>query len=73
MSGNYNLDVVVKIFAVGIPALLVVLGFFAYIGGFTVEMITGDIGMKSLGIVLMAIGIIIYVIELIAAIYYQFS
>jgi len=73
MSGNYNLDVIVKIFAVGIPALLIVLGFFAYIGGFTAEIITGDMGMKNLGIVLMAIGIIIYVIELIAAIYYQFS
>jgi len=61
-----GLEAILKVLAVGVPALLIVLGFFAVIGGFTVEAFTGDIGMKNFGIALIIIGIIFYIIELVA-------
>jgi len=70
---NYNLDAVVKVVAVGIPALLIVLGFFAYVGGYVGEIVAGDEGMKNFGIVLIASGIILYVIEFAVFIYGEYG
>lgn len=73
MGSNYSLEAIVKVIAVGVPALLIVLGFFAFMGGFTMEMLTGNVGMKNFGISLIAAGIIIYLIELAVVIYSEFS
>lgn len=71
MSGN-SLEAMVKVIAYGVPALLIVPGFFAYAGGYTVRMLTGDVGMQNFGIAVMAIGIIIYVLEIVYAIYNEY-
>ncbi len=73
MGSSYSLEAIVKVIAVGIPALLILLGFFAYIGGYTVQVLTGDVGMKSFGMGLTAIGVIIYLVELAFVIYSWFS
>jgi len=54
--------------AVGVPALLILLGFVAVMGGFTLEFITGNVGMKNSGIGLIILGVIIYLVEI--ALYY---
>lgn len=72
MSDN-SLETLVKVIAYGVPALLIALGFFAYVGGYTVQMITGDVGMRNFGIVLITVGIIIYVFEVAYAIYSEYS
>lgn len=66
------LNVKTKI-AVGIPALLIVLGFFAYIDGFTAIIRTNPVEMKNFGFVLMVAGIVSYAIESITLTYYQFQ
>jgi hypothetical protein len=40
----------------GVPALLILLGFVAVMGGYTLEFITGDVGMRNFGIILIIIG-----------------
>jgi len=52
------------VIAFGIPALLILLGFVAVMGGFTLEFITGDVGMKNFGVVLIILGVFIYIIEI---------
>lgn len=64
-----NLEAIVKVIAYGVPALLIVLGFFGYISGYTIQMITGDAGLKNFGTFIVAIGIMIYVVEIAYAMY----
>lgn len=59
---------ILTVVAVGIPALLILLGFVAVMGGFTLEFVTGDVGMRNFGIGLIILGVIIYLIEI--AVYY---
>jgi hypothetical protein len=62
---------ILLVVAVGVPALLILLGFVAVMGGFTLEFITGDVGMRNFGIALIIIGIFIYIIELVLYYYSQ--
>jgi predicted MFS family arabinose efflux permease len=55
---------ILKVVAVGVPALLILLGFAAVVGGYTFGIITGDLGMRNFGIGLIILGVIIYLIEL---------
>ena len=66
-------NIIIKIIAFGVPALLIVLGFFAYIDGFTAIIRTNPVEMKNFGFALIVAGIASYAIELIALIYYQFQ
>ena len=60
-----NGSIIVKVFAYGIPALLIVLGFIAYTGGRMAELIFGSGGdMVVMGVGLIIIGILIYIVEL---------
>lgn len=66
------MEALVKVIAVGVPALLIVLGFFAYVSGTAVETVgtalgneaIGDAGLKALGLGMIIAGIIIYLIEI---------
>ena len=64
-----TLDMIVKIVAYGVPALLIAVGFFAYFAGYTVQFFTHDAGMINLGILLMALGIIFYGTEFAVKVY----
>jgi hypothetical protein len=68
-----TLDIIVKIVAYGIPALLIVVGFFAYFAGYTVQFLTHDAGMINLGILLMASGIVFYAGEFAIKVYAYFN
>lgn len=68
-----TLDMIVKIVAYGVPALLVVVGFFAYFAGYTVQFLTHDAGMINLGILLMASGILFYAVEFAVKVYAYFN
>jgi len=39
------------------------------VSGYAIQAVTGDTGMMNMGIVLMALGIIFYIIEFIAKVY----
>lgn len=73
MSENYILEAVIKIIVYGVPGLLIVLGFFAYLSGSAIELATRDVGMKNFGMLLIALGIIFYVIELLITAYAYFT
>jgi hypothetical protein len=58
-------ELIAKVIAYGVPALLIILGFSAYTGGRIAELVFGTTeGMVTLGIVLMIIGITIYIVEI---------
>jgi len=63
---------IVKIVAYGVPALLIVVGFFTYFAGYTVQSLTHDAGMTNLGMLLMALGIIFYTSEFAVKVYAYF-
>lgn len=63
MAENMTLDAIVRVIAYGVPALLIIVGFFAYFAGYTVQFITHDAGMINLGVVLMVSGILLYFAE----------
>jgi len=48
--------------------MLILLGFFAYVGGLPVEWVTGNNGMQSFGVFMVVVGIIIYIIEFIVGV-----
>ena len=62
---------ILTVIAVGVPALLILLGFFAVIGGYTIQLVTGNVGMENFGILLIALGVILYLIELFLYYYSQ--
>jgi len=70
---DFNLEGIVKVIAVGIPALLILLGFFAFFGGISMEMFSGNAELKNIELILMGSGIIFYIIELIAYLYSEFG
>ena len=53
--------------------MLVVVGFFAYFTGYTVQFLTHDAGMINLGILLMASGILFYAVEFAVKVYAYFN
>lgn len=56
---------IAKVIAVGVPALLILLGFIAFMGGNLSEMIFGTSGdMIGLGLAMIIVGLIIYVVEI---------
>ena len=63
-----SLKGILTVIAVGVPALLIILGFAAVVFGWTFGFITGDEGMRNFGIILIVTGVILYVLELV--IYY---
>lgn len=76
------LEAIVRVIAVGVPALLIVLGFFAFVGGSPIKAIgtlveaiggkgIGDAGMKSLGLGMIIVGIALYIIEFIVYAYLE--
>jgi len=69
VAENMTLEAIVKVVAYGFPALLIIVGFFAYSAGYTVQFLTHDAGMTSLGILLMALGIIFYAAEFVVKVY----
>ena len=64
-----SLKGILTVIAVGVPALLIILGFAAAVFGWTLDVITGDAGMRNFGIALVIIGILLYVLELIVYYY----
>jgi hypothetical protein len=69
MSQNMSVETIIKVVVYGVPALLIVLGFIAYSSGYMMQTFTHDSGMMNTGIALMVIGIILYIIEFIVAVY----
>jgi len=60
-----NGNIIVKVLAYGVPALLIVLGFLAFTGGKFAEAIFGSSGgMEAFGIILIIVGVVIYILEL---------
>ena len=68
---NSDLEAIVKVIAYGVPALLILLGFLAYVYGHTLRTLTGDVGMANFGVLLIVLGIILYVAEVISKIYME--
>lgn len=60
-----SIEGIVKVIAVGIPALLILTGFFGYCSGVGIEMFSSNVELKNMGLLLMGSGILFYVIELI--------
>ena len=57
--------IIARVFAYGVPALLIVLGFIAYTGGKFAELIFGTSeGMVFMGGFLIFLGVVIYIAEL---------
>ncbi len=73
MAENTTLDMLVKVVAYGVPALLIAFGFLAYFAGYTVQFLTHDAGMMNLGIILMASGILLYAGEFVVKVYAYFN
>jgi hypothetical protein len=65
---NMSLNGIVQVIAVGVPAMLILLGFFAYIGGLPLEWITGNNGIQNFGVIMITGGIVLYIIEFVAAV-----
>lgn len=70
---NTSVEGLVKVIVYGVPALLIFLGFIAYISGYTLGMFTGSDEMKNLGIFMIGTGIVLYIIELGYAIYRDYT
>jgi hypothetical protein len=73
LAENMTLDALVKVVAYGVPALLIILGFFAYMAGYSINALAHDAGMMNAGIAMMAIGIILYAVELVVKVAIYFS
>jgi hypothetical protein len=71
LAENMTLDALVKVVAYGVPALLILLGFFAYMAGYSINALAHDAGMMNGGIAMMAIGIIIYTVEFVVSVYFN--
>ncbi len=67
-----SLQGIVTVAAVGVPALLILLGFFAYLGGFTVATFTGDMEMKNTGMTMIIAGVALYILEFIAYVVFSY-
>jgi hypothetical protein len=65
-----SLKGILTVIAVGVPALLILLGFTAAVFGWVFGYVTNDTGMRNFGILLIVIGVVLYLIE-IAAYYYS--
>lgn len=63
-----SMRALVNIVAYGVPALLIMLGFFAYLAGYSINALLNDGGLMNIGVALIAMGIIFYLIELAAKI-----
>lgn len=61
------LRALIKVIVYGVPALLIVLGFFAYVGAYTLEIVSEDVGTQGFGFFLILIGIIVYLAEFVKA------
>jgi hypothetical protein len=71
MTHNASLfDFVVKVIVYGFPALVFLGGLLLYITGKALQIADQDVGMASLGVLLMGIAIIIYIVEFVAKFYY---
>lgn len=68
-----TLKALVNVVAYGTPALLIILGFFAYIAGYSMNAMIHDAGMMNTGIIMMALGIIFYAVEFLAKVAIYFS
>lgn len=66
---NETVKMIVRVVMYGAPAVFIFVGLLMAMGGYTVTVITGNVGMEFLGIALVIIGIILYVVEL--ALYFQ--
>jgi ABC-type branched-subunit amino acid transport system permease subunit len=64
-----SLKGILKVIAVGVPALLILLGFAAAMFGWMFGYVTHDVSIRNFGIFLIIIGIVIYLIEI--YLYYQ--
>ena len=60
-----DLEALVKVIAYGVPALLILLGFFGVVIGQSSEAVTGSsYGFTPLGVIMIFFGIVIYLFEL---------
>ncbi len=64
-----SVKALINIIAYGVPALLIVLGFFGYFAGLTINAISHDAGMMNTGTFMIVLGIVFYLLELIANIF----
>lgn len=55
-------NISVKVIAYGVPALLIVLGFIAWMGGSIIDVIVGNSGAKDFGGILIFLGIVIFLL-----------
>lgn len=51
------------------PAILIVLGFFAHMSGYAMNAVIHDAGMMNGGILMMVVGVVLYIVEKIAFAY----
>ena len=63
-----SLEALVKVVAYGVPALLIVLGFFSYLAGYSINAISQDAGMMNGGVLMMVLGVGFYILEFVAKI-----
>jgi hypothetical protein len=68
MAENMTIEALIKIVAYGVPALMIVLGFFGYFAGYSINAVSHDAGMMNTGIVMIILGTVFYVLEFIAKI-----
>lgn len=73
MVENMSIQALINIAAYGVPALLIVLGFFAYLAGYSISAFTNENGMMNTGIIMIVLGIMFYLLEFLAKIASYFS
>jgi len=59
-----SLKGILTVIAVGVPALLILLGFAAAVFGWMFGLVTNDTGMRNFGILLIIVGILLYILEI---------
>ena len=71
-----SVDALIQVIAYGVPALLIVIGAFFYLAGYSINAFTQNSSIMNTGTVMIILGIIFYVLELIAKIagaYYSYE
>ncbi len=67
-----SLEGITKLVVYGVPAVLILLGVLFCVNGIALELATKNTEMKTKGIWLLAIGVILYIVESALAVYDRF-
>jgi hypothetical protein len=69
IANNYRLSALINVVAYGVPAVLIVLGFFAYLAGYGINAVSSNSGIMNTGIILIVLGVVFYLLEFFAKIF----